>query len=253
MRPRTFDGMPSHRQRPRRAVAALAAAGVLLLAACSDEDPVEDPGQSDGAGDEAGGSEDAPATGGNGSGGSDGEDSSAAPAPGPSEPADITPVPGDRSASSSGGTITVEGDQAAFVSPSGNIACVVSDAAATCQLTEQTYTAEAHMLVPDAGPGCTIDKADAMTTVEESAAWTCVGQDLTAVAAVDHGGWWVEEVAGQTEEHDGATTAVLPYGQTLQVGNVSCSSSEAGMTCRNPDMGNRQIRISRDSYQYGRY
>jgi hypothetical protein len=91
-----------------------------------------------------------------------------------------------------------------------------------------------------------------MRTVEESAAWTCLEDDLRTVAGIEAGGWWEPEVDADTLEVDGQVVAVLPYGQTLAVGSVSCSSTEAGAVCRNPDAGNRRIQISATSYAFDR-
>ena len=46
--------------------------------------------------------------------------------------------------------------------------------------------------------------------------------------------------------------AVLPYGQRIQVGPVWCESSEAGVTCANPELNGRRFVLSRSSFAYDR-
>lgn len=227
--------------RRRRAVGLTLALvlGGVVLAGCDDEGASDDPGEAQDGGGEEGG---------------DGAPESAAPVPRPTSPADIPAAPGDRSVSVDGATITVEGDRAAFVSPTGNIACLLTDETATCQIYDKTYSPNPGDMVPDVVGPCTAAEADAMRLVEVSAAWTCVGEDapLTSAARLDQGGWWEPEVDRDTLEIDGARVAVLPYTQTLRVGPVSCTSQETGVTCSNPELNNRRFQLSRTSYAFDR-
>ena len=81
-------------------------------------------------------------------------------------------------------------------------------------------------------------------------AWTCVEEPLTGQARVSTGGWWVEEVGGETLEVGGAELAVLPYGSTLALGAVSCTSAEAGVSCVSTETG-RSFTLARTTYNYG--
>lgn len=224
----------------------LAAGGLLLLGGCDDADdePVgeQDIGDEDiatAAADPAGSAD-------------DDDDRTAAPVAPPTEPMELELEPGERSASQDGGTITVEGERVAFVLPTGNIACVLTTGSATCQIEEKDYTPPADQLVPDLVGPCAAEDVNAMRTIRESGAWTCVAEDLVGDASLSAGGWWGSEVDGETMDVDGETVAVLPYGQRLQLGPVWCQSSEAGVTCANPELDGRRIELSRGSYAYDR-
>lgn len=230
-------------QRRSRAIVLAAVLGALVLAGCdSDEgDAVEQtPVAGDLDGDGVSDEDQAP------------DGVAPEPVPPPTEPAQITPVPPQRSVSEDGGTIRVEGDRAAFLLPSGNIACLVTEDTAVCQVFDKNYTPEPDYLVSDTVGECSAQDANAMRTVEESAAWTCLDEDLRATARLDQGGWWEPEVDRDTLEVDGHRVAVLPYGESIAVGAVSCSATENGVVCRNPDAGNRRIQLSRTSFAYDR-
>lgn len=237
--------MPSRRR--VHSLAVVLTLGALVLAGCDDAQDAAAPDTDavTGAGVDV-----------DGDGDVDADDEAAQSEPGPveppTEPAAITAAPGERSATQDGGTITVEGDRAAFVLPSGNIACVLTDQTATCQIFDKGYTPDAAYLVTDLVGPCAIEDANAMRLVEESAAWTCVTEDLTSDARVEQGGWWEREIDGDTLEVDGARVGVLPYGETLRVGPVSCTSSEGGVECRNPELNGRRFVLSKDSYLFDR-
>lgn len=243
---RTGAGRTSRRR--VRTLAVTLALGALVLAGCDDDgDGGEETGPTavldegtdgDVGGDDDGDGEAAPQT--------------AAAAERPTEPMDLEVAVAGRSADQDGSTVSIEGGHAAFVLPSGNIACVMTEQTATCQIYDKTYTPDSAYLVPDLVGPCTVEEADAMRLVEESAAWTCAGEDLRAVAAVGAGGWWQDEVDGDTIEHEGQPLGVLPYGQRMQVGPVWCSSSDNGVTCGNPELGNRRIVMSRTSFAFDR-
>lgn len=223
-----------------RPLAALVLAGGLVLAGCSDEG--DTPGDPESTVEDGGG------TGGEGDGGDAGQESAAPTGP-PTAPADLPVAGGDRSAS--GGTdISIDGEHAGFVSPTGNIACSVTAVTAVCQVSDKTYTAPADQLVGTSIGDCTTAEADAMTMSDQRGAWTCVPEALTGQAQVSTGGWWVEQVDGETLDLDGATLAVLPYGSSLTVGPTTCTSGEDGVTCTSSTLG-RSFTISRSGYRFG--
>lgn len=233
-----------------RAVALAAALGAVLVTGCEgnfggdgdEEDQTQ--GAVDGADDADGADE------GEDDGAEPAETDEAAPVEPPTEPADISPAGGDRSASDDGSTITVEGGPAAFVSPTGTIACVVNELSATCQISDKTYQPGSDQIVGDVIGDCSADDADTLVLSTAGGAWTCPPEPLAATAALDAGGWWVDETGGEIDEVDGVDAAVLPYGQTLRVGPVSCTSQEDGMTCRSDEMG-REFFLARSAYNYG--
>lgn len=237
------------RHRRARALVPAVALGALLLAGCDDGDEPGDAQETpvageDQAGDDADDADDADTD----------EEEPAGPVPPPTEPADIAPVPPERSASVDGDTIQVEGDRAAFVLPSGNIACVLNEQTAVCQVQEKTYEPRADFMVEDLAAECSPAEADAMTLREASEAWLCVGHDLRPTAGLEQGGWWGSEIDGETLDVDGEQVAVLPYGQTLAVGQVSCLADEAqGVVCRQPELGRREIVLGRSTYWLRRF
>ncbi len=233
--------------RSRRWTAAGVAA-LVLLAGCSvgDGDDGEEPaGGTAGVedGDDAG--DGAAGTAGAGEGSGEGSGGSAGP---PTEPADIAPVVAGRSVSGGGGTVTVEGDHAGFVLPSGNIACSVTAASAVCQVAEKGFTPQADHLASTLVGGCTAEEADALMLSAERGAWTCLPEPLLGQAAVDAGGWWAQE-AGETADVDGTTVAVLPYGSSLTLGPVTCTSAQDGVRCDSNEIG-KSFLLSNTTYQY---
>lgn len=223
----------------RRAVQAVALAlgAVLALAGCDGGGDEEEPSEVAGV-DEDGGADDSAGA--------------ATPVAPPTEPMELELVPGERSVTVDGSTIRVEGDRAAFVTPSGNMACVLTSVAATCQIDDKTYTPGAGEMVPGTVGACGPAEANAMVTVAESAAWTCVSEALSSDARLTAGGWWEPQVDRDTLEVDGARVAVLPYGERLQVGPVWCESTENGVVCANPELDGRRFVLSRGSYSYDR-
>lgn len=228
---------------------ALGLVGLVLLAGCSVED-----GNGNGNGDATegtagvqdggGGGDEAAGTAGEGSG--EGSGATAGP---PTEPADIAPVVAGRSASGGDGAVTVEGDHAGFVLPSGNIACSVTAASAVCQVADKDYTPSGDHLASTLVGDCTVEEADAIMLSAERGAWTCLPEPLVGQAAVEAGGWWAEEAGGDTTDVDGATVAVLPYGSSLTLGPVTCSSAEDGVRCDSDEIG-KSFLLSTTTYQY---
>ncbi|KUG51827.1 hypothetical protein AVL62_07725 [Serinicoccus chungangensis] len=226
----------------------------MLVAGCDDDaggggdDPASGDGQTStptgGGGDTGGGD-----AGGDGADGT-ADAPAAEPAPPPTAPADIEPERGERSVSEDGSTITVQGDRAAFVTPTGNLACVLNGPSASCQLLDMAYSPNPDHLVEDAVGECAADAADTMVLTDAGGVWTCPPETLTRTAAATEGGWWAEAAGAPTTGVEDTDAAVLEYGLTLRVGDTTCLSSEDGVTCRSGDLG-RQFFISRNAYRFG--
>ncbi len=239
--------------RGARPAVVLLALGAVLLAGCDD-----DPGEGEDAGTTGGGQTGTPAgDGGDAGGGGDGDGAggtadapAAEAAPPPTAPADIEPDRGERSVSEDGSTITVQGDRAAFVTPTGNLACVLNGPSASCQLLDMAYTPNPDHLVEDGVGECAADAADTMVLTDAGGVWTCPPETLTSTAAATEGGWWAEAAGAPTTGVEDTDAAVLEYGLTLRVGDTTCLSSEDGVTCRSGDLG-RQFFISRNAYRFG--
>ncbi|GAA5167110.1 hypothetical protein GCM10011366_01330 [Ornithinimicrobium tianjinense] len=216
-------------------------ASALALAGCSGEDE-------GGATSTTGAGTDSQAP----SGGDAGEETGAAAYTGPpTEPGDIRPAPGERSAA--GGTsVVVTGDRAAFVLPSANAACTVSAATAVCQLDAdaQGFSVQGGHLVDDALGDCSAGNANAIMINDGQGAWTCVEDPIKPQAWVAQGGWWAKANGSATTKVGNRTMAVLDYGSTLTVGDVTCSSAEDGVRCSNASTG-RSFFLSRGGYTYG--
>lgn len=167
----------------------------------------------------------------------------------PTEPADIRAEPGERSAG--GGTsVVVEGDRAAFVLPSGNVACTVNEVTAVCEVDDRSFTPLADHLVDDVIGDCSADRASAIMINDGRGAWTCVDDPIKPQAWVAAGGWWARENDSETVKVGNNTLAVLSYGSSISVGPVSCTAAEDGVRCTNSSTG-RSFFLSRSSYQYG--
>lgn len=198
----------AHRRRPALVLASL----TLMLTACS-QDPGSDSPAPDTA-DAATGTAQAPDAAGS---------TSAAPV-------DVS----DRSVQvADDGTIVIGADQASFVMPSGNIQCVIRTDSAVCQISDKDFEPAPPDLSPQALGDCTTATADALTLLRgERAFWSCTSETIRGQAALDLGGWWAADGAGETELIDGTPLAVLSYGASIQLGEIVCSSENTGASCR---------------------
>jgi hypothetical protein len=110
----------------------------------------------------------------------------------------------------------------AFQAPSGNIACLISDEGARCDIGERSWKAPRPAGCPDAmdyGQGLTVADGDGPGTV------VCAGDSTLDPSA-----------------------PVLEYGESTSVGDFTCSSEEDGVTCRE-DGDNRGFFISKQAYR----
>jgi len=137
----------------------------------------------------------------------------------PQNDAATTVSPADYgSANWGGGMAPIDG--AAFSSPSGNIVCVLGDAYATCGITEHD--------------------------------WTLPEQDCGEVS-------WVPEYIGVSDRgvekgmcvggiEAPVEARVLPYGSSLTVNGIACTSAESGVTCTHVATG-QGFRLSRSAVE----
>lgn len=112
----------------------------------------------------------------------------------------------------------------AFVTPTGNIVCWIDDAADQwgCLIKERTY------VEPAGAEDCLQAFGNGFSSVQGSALMPlCRGGVITAA-----------ETGGG---------AVLPYGQAITVGDVTCGSEEAGVTCLDQSSGHGLF-LSRAAY-----
>lgn len=224
-----------------RPLAALLLAGGVLLAGCSDD--------GDGAATTKGSSQDQAGDKKDSGKADDGDEVTVAPTGPPTKPSKIPAKHGERSAS--GGTdIQVQGDRVAFATPSGNMVCTLNERTAACQVLDGVAPQAGHLIDNLIGP-CTADQADTIMLNEGRGAWTCLDESLVRQATTAQGGWWIKQVDnGVTTKIDKSSVAVLPYGSTITVGSVSCSSAEDGVRCQSGDLG-KNFFVSRTAYNYG--
>lgn len=223
-----------------------------LLAACSStpdtEEPVvnsappagstaQDGSGADSDGGDGGGRDDAGQDGGDGDH-EGGQDGTAGPGTASQVSAELQPD----------GTILVTGDHASFLMPSQNVACVMRPDQVLCQIDGKQYEARDRDITPEAFEGCTPSTADAMSVGGGAdPAWACLPYDLRPGTDVSQGGAWAGPGLGATLERDGATVAVLPYGTTLRLGNVSCLSDAMGVACTDLTTGHG-FQLARERY-----
>ncbi len=97
--------------------------------------------------------------------------------------------------------LDLEGQRFSFRLPSGNIGCAMSPDGVLCAIVTFDYT-------PPAVPGCEADTGVAFALDDAGAAALCTS------GIPDFG-----------------EVAVLPYGESLTVGDYTCESSEQGIRC----------------------
>lgn len=189
----------------------------------------------------------------------------AAPAPSvtPASPAD--PVPSASSATSASSTPTVAStlsptpatfdatkfNAAAFVPPSGNMTCDVNwydgTASASCEIYERTYAD------PPRPEGCEFDWTN-FIQLHKHASFGCVSDTMSPAADInieqygdyDHVAWFALTGNAPLLRND-RELAVLNYGQTVKVREISCTSLRTGVECRNAKTGGA-FTISRSKY-----
>ena len=105
-----------------------------------------------------------------------------------------------------------------FSSPTGNIGCSMTDDGARCDISKRSWK-------PPAKPAsCQLDWGQGVQVGGGRATYVCAG----------------DTTLGGSE--------VLEYGQTSQVGDFTCESSDAGMRCQNATNGHG-FELSRESVE----
>ena len=212
----------------------------LLLGACSSAPDSEQPvviGHADSGADGTGPADGSPQA---GSGDGPANDGSV----------DESSAPGDLTAElQSDGTILLEGNQAAFLMPSHNVACVMKPDNVVCQIDGKQYAAKQQHINPEAFEGCDPDAADAMSVGGGAdPAWACLPYDIRPGTSLEAGGSWAGPGLGATDELGDTPVAVLPYGSTLRLGNVSCLSDRMGVECTDLTTGHG-FQLARETYR----
>jgi hypothetical protein len=126
------------------------------------------------------------------------------------------------SESTDGSATSDQGGLSYWQSPSGNIGCAASPDAVRCDIAERDWE-------PRPPP------ADCPTDYGQGVELDAGGTHLVC--------------AGDTVLNSDAE--VLDYGESITVGSFVCSSTEAAMTCGNPDQGEQGFSLARDGYDTG--
>lgn len=156
--------------------------------------------------------------------GSDGgsrADRATSSAPGTSEAATTTAAVNTtgKPRSTAGRSLTVDTSTRHFVTPSGNIACVIEPETVRCDVRQHDWSP------PPKPADCDLDYGDSVALDRSGPRFGCHGDTLF-----------------------GAQTTV-PYGTQLRQGSISCDVTEEGVTCR--DAQTRQgFSVSRASYRF---
>lgn len=129
------------------------------------------------------------------------------------------------------------GNMAAFVSPSKNISCIMDPEVATADLDPPFPTFTIACLVRQhSWPS---DPRPVYEVCPESVSWA---EDVVAI--------YKDGVSAGTCTGDNPTepaSEVLPYGESLQVGGLTCSSAETGITCADANLGG-QFTVSTNDF-----
>lgn len=152
---------------------------------------------------------------------------------------DMRVAEGEAPVVGAGGGVDVSGfDGVDFASPSGQIWCRMDGAGpwAACHFPEEMDSSGL--------PGrehCGEFVALAAIGVDRTVGWVCSGGVIAqpvigsgSTAWFDHTGW---EPVVATVGGAPSTFAVLPYGESLAMGSLTCSSSESGVRCTRTDTG----------------
>jgi hypothetical protein len=130
-----------------------------------------------------------------------------------------TPTPTSTTTDGSGGTGAPQSLKA-FQSPTGNIACIITAKFARCDISQRDWSPPPH-------PASCPDEVDFGQGIQlpatGSASFVCAGDTALNPQAPK-----------------------LAYGSSSQVGSITCTSAESGMSCSNPGGGG--FTISRESY-----
>ena len=142
----------------------------------------------------------------------------------------------------------VQGDAAAFVSPTGNITCLMESASegadpfVRCDIGRFTY------LPPTRPPDCDLEWG-ASLGLASSASFSCVGDSIGGLATVDEQNLtaWFLPPYDSLVSNPGPDRVALGYGRALVLGPLRCSSQRSGVSCHNEDNG-AAFTVSRSAY-----
>lgn len=137
---------------------------------------------------------------------------------------------------------------ASFASPSGNITCDLRVSAKNqagfvrCDIHTSTFTPPPH-------PALCLEDWGQSLFVGTTAGFGCIGDSIAEEALTTSGrvtSWWDRSSDGTATTYAGESAA-LPYGMVMIAGDMRCSSTQAGLTCKNTRT-KAQFLLSHDKY-----
>jgi len=134
-------------------------------------------------------------------------------------------------------------DVAAFVTPSGQIVCLLSSDGVRCD-----YFAEDKAWQAPQPGNCDIDTGWSLS-VDRTAGTSCVGDSIVAKAAKGSGFESWHRPGDPAVAWNGLTLAALPYGATIVVTTFRCDNLSSGVTCENESTGHGFF-MSRESIRF---
>ncbi len=142
----------------------------------------------------------------------------------------------------------VHGDAAAFVSPTGNITCLMESASegadpfVRCDIGRFTFSPPPRPADCDLEWGASLELAS-------SASFSCVGDSIGGLATVDEQNLtsWFLPGYDSLVSNPGPDGVALGYGRALVLGPLRCSSQKSGVSCHNDDNG-AAFTVNRSAY-----
>jgi len=164
--------------------------------------------------------------------------------PSPSTPSSaVSPAPATKGPSIS----DVSGQDVGFLSPSGNVACLMVDeppqpAGARCEILQHTWKA------PPQPSSCHLDWGSYFF-LDDTARFACVGDTVRGARPFNPASpsAWFQPGVDTLVAVGGIQVIGLGYGRTLIAGPLRCSSSVQGVSCSNTRTG-ASLFLARDRY-----
>lgn len=129
---------------------------------------------------------------------------------------------------------------AAWVSPSGNISCVMEGFLANSPFVECTIAD--HSWAPPPNSSCGGDYGSTVGVSESTVYYACrseaychsplIEPGYVSCGQIGSGTWWWRPSDGKVETASGEA-AVLPYGSKIRINRFECTSRRSGMKCQN--------------------
>lgn len=140
------------------------------------------------------------------------------------------------------------GDAAAFVSPTGNITCLMESAAENADASVRCDVGRFTFSPPPRPVDCEWDWGQSLE-LGSSASFGCISDSIGGSASVEkqNSTAWFLPPYDSLVSDSGADSVALGYGRALMLGPLRCSSKSSGVSCRNEDSG-AAFTVNRSAY-----